>query len=222
MATLHWNVKLLGNLTPRDFSVWKEAAKIPSCYTFTVTDSVSGWGEYPGLQEASVPIPNEDNTILIVGKDQYNLFEPICFLGHKCVMNTERDDFATGTKILTMMLTSDGLLDHNVVGAVTDKVDMDAWIRKYAPEAAHCLGNMSTCADPVTGQLNSTADAVKLENAIDKYILSSLGICTPPLPATETTPESPGIPANYYVAGVGILVAAGIGYYIWKSRKEPQ
>jgi hypothetical protein len=225
MATLAWNVKLLGNLTPQDFSVWKAAAKIPECYTFNITSSADGWGEYPELQEGTVPIPNDDNTIIIVGKDQYNLFEPYCFAGHKCVMNTEPDDYATGTKILSTIMTSDGMLDKSVIDAITDKIDMDAWIRKYAPEAAHCLDNMSVCTDPTTGYLNSTGDAVKLENAIDKYILSSLGVCQTPsggniLPPAEKPSETAGIPKMYYVAGVGAIVAAGLGYYIWKKMKE--
>lgn len=222
MATLAWNVKLLGNLTPQDFSVWKAAAKIPECYTFNITSSADGWGEYPELQEGTIPIPDEENTIIITGKDQYNLFEPYCFAGHKCVMNTEPDDYATGTKILSTIMTSDDLLDKGVIEAIADKVDMNTWIRRYYPEAAPCLNNMSDCVDPATGYLNSTVDAVKLENAIDKYILSSLGICktAPVLPPTEKTPESKGIPTMYYVAGIGTIVAVGLGWYIWKKMKE--
>lgn len=222
MTTLAWNVKLLGNLTPQDFSVWKAAAKIPECYTFNITSSADGWGEYPELQEGTIPIPDEENTIIITGKDQYNLFEPYCFAGHKCVMNTENGDFETGTKILSTIMTSDGLLDKSVIEAISDKVDMDIWIKTYYPEAAPCLNNMSNCVDPVTGYLNSTGDAVRLENAIDKYILSSLGICktTPSLPPTEKPRETNGIPPMYYIAGIGAAVAAGLGYYIWKSQKK--
>ena len=224
MATLDWSVKLLGNLTPQDFSVWKAAAKIPECYTFNITSNVDGWGEYPELQEGTIPIPDEENTLIIVGKDQYNLFEPYCYHGNKCIMNTEPDDYATGTKILSTIMSSDGLLDKSVIEAISDKVDMNAWIKTYYPEAAHCLNNMQACVDPVTGYLNTTGDAVRLENAICKYILSSLGICktAPALPSTEKPLETPGIPKMYYVAAIGIIVAAGLGWYIWKQMKEQQ
>jgi len=222
MATLQWNVKLLGNLTPQDFSIWKAVAKIPECYVFNITSSADGWGEYPELQEGTIPIPDEGNTIIIVGKDRYNLFEPYCYPGHKCIMNTEPDDYATGTKILSTIMSSDGMLDKSVIEAIADKIDMDTWIRANAPEAAHCLDNMSSCIDPATGTLNPTGDAVHLENAICKYILSSLGICAPPIPTTEKPVEPTGIPKQYYIAGIGTLVAAGVGYYIWKSMKEPQ
>jgi hypothetical protein len=219
---LTWNVRLLGNLTKQDFATWCAVAKIPSCYIFNVTNSADGWGEYPELQEGTIPIPDAENTLIIVGKDRYNLFSSYCYQGHKCIMNTESDDYATGTAILTTIMSSDGMLDASVIESIADKVDMNTWIRKYAPDAAHCLDNMSACTDPVTGTLNTTGDAVKLQNAICKYILSSLGICTPPIPTTEKPPESAGIPKMYYVAGIGILVAAGVGYYIWKSIKEPQ
>lgn len=224
MATLAWNVKLLGNLTPQDFSVWKSAAKIPECYTFNITSSADGWGEYPELQEGTIPIPDEENTIIIVGKDRYNLFEPYCYSGHKCIMNTEPDDYATGTKILSTIMSSDGMLDRSVIETISDKIDMNTWIRANAPEAAHCLDNMSACTDPVTGTLNTTGDAVKLQNAICKYILSSLGVCktTPSLPTTDKPPETTGIPKMYYVAGIGAVVAAGLGWYIWKQMKEHQ
>jgi hypothetical protein len=177
MATLNWNVKLLGNLTDRDFSIWKSAAKIPECYNFIITSSADGWGEYPWEKEATIPIPDEGNTLLIVGKDQYNLFSPYCFGNHKCVMNTETSDYATGTKILSTMMSSDGLLERNVIEAITSKVDMVAWIKKNYPEAAPCCNNMNECVDAATGYLNDTDNAIKLENAICKYVLHSLGIC---------------------------------------------
>lgn len=228
MATLNWNVKLLGGLVPRDFSTWCAVAKIPSCYVFNVTNSADGWGEYPGLQEGTIPIPDEENTIIIVGKDRYNLFSSYCYQGHKCIVSTESDDFATGTAILTTIMSSDGLLNRDVIDAIADKVDMNTWIRKNYPEAAPCLDNISACTDPATGDLNATGDAVKLQNAICKYILSSLGVCKTSsgkdeLPTAESPPSTPStIPKMYYVAGIGAIVVAGVGYYIWKSQKKTE
>lgn len=225
MATLNWSIKLLANLTPSDFSVWKDAAKIPSCYNFTVTNSADGWGEYPGEKEATIPIPDEGNTLIITGKDQYNLFSPYCFENHRCVMNTEASDYRTGTKILSTMMTSDGLLDKSVIEAITGKVDMNTWIKKNYPEAASCLNDMNGCTDPITGYLNDTDNSVKLENAICKYILSSLGICKTvsgiqELPTTDLPPEQPaGIPPMYYVMGAGAIIATGAGWYLWKNLK---
>lgn len=217
---LNWSIKLLGNLTPQDFTVWKDAAKIPSCYVFTITNSADGWGEYPGEKGVSVPIPEDDNTIIIVGKDQYNLFDPICFLGHKCVMNTEQTDFETGTRILSTIMTSDGLLDKNVIESIANKIDMREWIRLNYPEATQCLDKLPQCIDPTTGTLNGTPDAVKLENAVCKYVLSALGICKSNLPPTEKPEPQSGIKPMYLVAGVGAVAAAGIGWYLWKNRNN--
>jgi len=225
MATLKWNIKLLGNLTPTDFAVWKAAAKIPECYVFEITDNASGWGDYPQFQEASIPIPEEENTIIITGKDKYDLFEPYCFAGHKCVMNTEDSDYRTGTKLLSTMLTSDGLLESGVIESISGKVDMTVWIKKNYPEAARCLANMDACTDPTTGYLNDTDDAVKLTNAMCKYILSSLGVCksasgSPELASTEPIDSQPrGIPMMYYVMGAGALIVAGAGWYVWKNTR---
>lgn len=224
--TLSWKIKLLGNLTPSDFAIWKSAAKIPECYVFEITSSADGWGEYPWEKEATIPIPDDGNTLIITGKDQYNLFEPYCFENHKCVMNTENSDYATGTKILSTIMASDGLLDKSVIETITGKVDMNAWIKKNYPEAAPCLNDMNGCTDPVTGYLNNTENAIKLENAICKYVLSSLGICkttsgSQVLPTTEIPPEKPaGIPPMYYVMGVGAVIAAGAGYYLWKNTRK--
>ena len=176
MATLNWNIKLLGNITSEDFSVWKEVAKIPSCYNFTITESENGWGEHPGFEEASIPIPEDENTIIISGKDAYNLFEPYCFAGHKCVMNTESTNFRTGTQILSLMMASDGLLDRSVIETLSAKIDMDKWMRKYHPEAAPILNAAGKYTDP-SGLLDNSDEAVVLENAICKYVLHSLGIC---------------------------------------------
>jgi hypothetical protein len=212
MATLNWNIKLLGNLTPRDFTVWKDAAKIPECYNFTITDSASGWGEYPGEKETSLPIPEEENTVIITGKDTYNLFEPYCFAGHKCVMNTEASDYRTGTKILSTIMASDGLLDKDVIETIASKVDMTTWIKKNYPEAVPCCDDMESCIDPATGYLNDTDNAVKLENAICKYVLNSLGICKTgsggSVIPTETPPQ--GTPAIYYALGAGAVGAIGL------------
>lgn len=218
MATLNWNVKLLGNLTPSDFTVWKDTAKIPGCYNFTVTNSADGWGEYPGEKEASIPIPDEGNTIIVTGKDAYDLFEPYCFADHKCVMNTEQTDFETGTRILSTIMSSDGLLDKNVIEAITNKIDMREWIKLNYPEATPCLDKISQCTDPATGYLNGTPDAIKLENAMCKYVLSALGICKSNLPSTEKQEPQRGIEPIYLVAGAGTIAAAGIGWYLWKNR----
>jgi hypothetical protein len=225
MPTLNWNVKLLGNLQKQDFSVWISAAKIPGCYTFTVTNSADGWGLYPWEKESTIPIPDEGNTLIITGKDQYDLFEPYCFENHKCVMNTEISDYRTGTKILSTIMTSDGLLDKNVIESITDKVDMNTWIKKNHPEAIPCLSNMASCTDPTTGYLNDTDNAVKLENAICKYVLSSLNICKTPtggneIPISIKPPESQGISPMYYIMGAGAVVAAGLGWYLWKNQKR--
>jgi len=225
MTTLKWNVKLLGNFSKQDFSVWVAAAKIPECYVFNITDSADGWGEYPELQEGTIPIPDEGNTLIITGKDKYDLFEPYCFEGHKCVMNAENGEFETGTKILSTIMTSDGLLDRETIESISNKLDMGMWIKKNYPEAAHCLDKMSECVDPVTGYLNSTGDAVKLENAICKYVLSSLDICKttagkPELPSTDISTGDSSIPPMYYVIGAGAAIAAGLGWYVWKETQK--
>jgi len=225
MTTLKWSIKLLGNLTDRDFVIWKAAAKIPECYVFEITSSADGWGEYPGMKEATIPIPDEGNTLLIVGKDHYNLFEPYCFPDHKCVINADVNDFKTGTLILSTIMTSDGLLDKSVIEAITGKVDMASWIKKYYPAASPCFDDMDACIDPATGCLNDTDNAVKLSNAICKYVLSSLGVCKTALgkeelPTTVSPQEkSEGIPMMYYVMGAGAAILAGAGYYIWKSTR---
>jgi len=175
MATLSWNIKLLGNLTSEDFSIWKEVAKIPSCYNFTITDSANGWAELPGLQESSLPIPEDKNTIIITGKDAYNLFEPYCFADHKCVMNTESSNFRTGTRILSTMMSSDGLLERHVIETLSSKIDMGTWMKKYYPEAAPILNAAGKYTDE-SGYLDNSDESVILENAICKYILHSLGI----------------------------------------------
>jgi len=216
MATLNWNVKLLGNLTQSDFTVWKDAAKIPGCYNFTVTNSADGWGEYPGEKEATIPIPDEGNTIIITGKDQYDLFSPYCFADHKCVMNTEQTDFETGTRILSTIMTSDGLLDRGVIESIANKIDMREWIRLNYPEATQCLDKLPQCVDPATGTLNGTPDAIKLENAVCKYVLSALGICKSNLPSAEKTEPQSGIKPVY--VGAAAIVAAAIGWAL-VSRK---
>ena len=177
MTTLNWNVKLLGGLVPSDFSVWKAVAKIPECYNFTVTDSESGWAHYLDENGVNLPIPDEGNTLVITGGDPGDMFEPMCFPNHKCIMATESTDLATGTKILTTLMTSDGLLDDGVIGVLNTHVDMVAWIKRHAPEAMSCMNNISACTDPITGRLNDSEDALHFENAVCRYVLSTLGLC---------------------------------------------
>ncbi|HPE06118.1 MAG TPA: hypothetical protein PLW50_00155 [Smithellaceae bacterium] len=188
MATLNWNVKLLGNLSARDFAVWKEVAGIPSCYVFEVSDGSSAGCSTTGKDEkcntctnligTGAPIPEEDNTIIVAGRDDYNLFEPYCFEGHKITMNTEFSDYNTGTRMLSLMMNTDGLLDKDVIETLQQKVDMTKWIKENHKEAAAFIDDIDKYTDG-GGYLNDSNEAVILENAICKYVLTTLGIYKP-------------------------------------------
>jgi deoxycytidylate deaminase len=188
MTTLDWNVKLLGNLSARDFAVWKEVAGIPSCYVFNVSDgstagcSTTSQGENcatrTNLTGVGAPIPDEDNTIIVAGRDDYNLFEPYCFEGHKITMNTEFSDYNTGTRMLSLMMNTDGLLDKGIIETLQQKVDMTKWIKKNHKEAAAIIDSMDKYTDS-EGYLDDSNEAVILENAICKYVLATLGIYKP-------------------------------------------
>jgi hypothetical protein len=233
MATLAWNIKLLGNLTERDFNTWRTSAKIPTIYNFDVTtqDMKTDSSYWDTNQEDSpVPIPEESNTIIITGREGNVDFTPYCYSGNRCLMMAQPDDFTTGTEIFALMLTCDGLLDRDILNKVMDNVDLGTWIQKYQPDAVSAYNNRSTLVG-VDGYIDDgNPEGEKLKNAICQYVVKVLGLGTAPVTTSGTqtttaatvvtsTTISGQIPAMMYILAGGAVVATVLGYYIYKETR---
>lgn len=183
MATLAWNIKLLGNLTARDFETWRVDAKIPAVYHFNVTSQdanreQSYWDTE--RQEATSIVPGGDNTIIISGNEGVVEFEPYCYAGNRCVMMSHKDCFRTGTDLFALILTSDGLLDPSVLNKLMDTVDLGTWIKKHQPDALDAYNHRTDLIAPDGFIDDSTPDGEKLKNAVCQYVVKVLELGTTP------------------------------------------
>ena len=181
MATTVWNVKLLGGITEQDFNNWLSAANVPTGYQFSVNAQDDQRGNYwtPETGQSStqtVFIPDTDDTIVVAGiSDDYN-FQPVCFEGHRCSMFAGLDDFTSGTELFALILSSDGLLGHDILNQLFDAVDLGAWIKKNQPSAYDAYNNAEYLVD-ANGEIDETnPDGEKLKNAICQYVVAVLGI----------------------------------------------
>jgi hypothetical protein len=230
MATLAWNIKLLGNLTERDFLAWKTAAKIPSVYNFNVSVQDKGreqsyWEDEH--QPTTVIVPGEDNTIVVVGREGGTDFEPLCFAGNRCTMFAQKDDFTTGTELLALMLTCDGLLDRGVLNKVMDNVDLGEWIKKNQPDALDAYNHRDTLIGADGYIDESNAEGEKLKNAMCQYVVKVLGLGKTPTTGTGATgtgttgtgtmTSTQRTPIMMYVLAGGAVAVTLLGYYIYQK-----
>jgi hypothetical protein len=229
MATLAWNIKLLGNLTERDFIAWKTAANIPSIYSFDVTTqdmktNPSYWDDEH--QESTLLAPETDNTIVITGREGVVDFDPYCYAGSRCVMMAQKDDFTTGTEVFALMLTCDGLLSRDVLDKIMNTVDLGEWIKKYQPSALAAYNNRSTLVG-IDGYIDEESpEGEKLKNAICQYVVKVLALGTSPatttIPTTGTQTTSSTTtqtPAALYLLAGGAAVAIALSYILYREMK---
>lgn len=179
MTTTVWNIKLLGNLNESDFDRWVAAAKIPTGYHFDVsvynaTKSGSYWDV--DHNEATPSIPQEENTIIISGREGVVDFGTYCYDGGRCTMMAQKDDFTTGTELLALMLTCDGLLDKSVLNKLMDTVDLGNWIKKNQPSALPAYNNMNSLMGSDGYIDDDNPEGEKLKNAMCQYVVKVLGV----------------------------------------------
>src|SRR5271157_2039639 len=203
MATLHWNVTLLGGLTDKDFNSWTTAANIPSCYDFSVATTAPPRYTYddepqpyftPSTQGTTQNVPLEDNTITITGRSvtPFTYEEPYCYSGHRCVMMADPDDFVTGTKLFSVILASDNLLTKGNLNTIMNIVDFSTWVTTNMPSVAPYMSSLEQYVDadgflfrPIAENPTLSTAVIRIENAICQYVANTLQICKPSANATS-------------------------------------
>ncbi len=195
MATLHWNVKLLGGLTQKDFEAWTSAANIPTCYDFSVVTTAPPRYTYtdepqpylsPSLQGTTQNVPEDESTIVITGRSitPFTYEDPYCYDGHRCVLMADPDDFTTGTKLFSVILSSDNLISKENLITIMNVVDFGTWVTKNIPSVVPYMDNLEQYIDsdgflqrPIAGNPELSKAVIHIENAICQYVANTLQIC---------------------------------------------
>jgi hypothetical protein len=238
MATLAWNINLLGGITKDDFEAWRVAAKIPPVYNFNVIEG-NKVPDYWDNSNITQTFPEVDNTIIITGYEAGVDFDPYCYAGNRCTMMAEKNDaFATGTEVFALMLTCDGLLSADTLNKLMDNVDFGAWVKNNFPER-YPIYNNRTALIGSNGYIDEdNPDGEKLKNTICQYVVKVLGLGsqvpvaipteTPfQTPTTPTNPAMPSIPPTIagmptlYVAAGGAVALTLLGYYLYQKGNTP-